>query len=95
MWNVGDGKSVDFWRDHWIQGTGPLINYVSNRHANSLTPILVADMVDAAGSWHWSRLENMLPHSILLRLAAIKPSLLSVPGDGFGWRWTESTGFSG
>ncbi|KAK8661509.1 hypothetical protein V6N13_091108 [Hibiscus sabdariffa] len=45
-------------------------------------------MVDSAGDWRWSRLQNQLPQQILLWLAAIQRPKYSFPMDSRnGARW--------
>ncbi|KAK8517165.1 hypothetical protein V6N12_032362 [Hibiscus sabdariffa] len=51
-------------------------------------------MVGNDKNWNWALLDNLLPMTILLRLAAIKCPLPSFPLDSIRWARTSNRVFS-
>ncbi|KAK8701767.1 hypothetical protein V6N13_020146 [Hibiscus sabdariffa] len=87
VWNVGSGRTTDFWRDPWLDEVGPLIDYISSLAVPPIGPSLVAAMVDAMGHWRWNLFEHLLPQDIFFRIAAVKRPNEMAPTDSAGWRW--------
>ncbi|GMJ00023.1 hypothetical protein HRI_003671500 [Hibiscus trionum] len=79
VWNVGDGKLIDFWNDAWVSSFGPLVHHVSPGSGN-IDRGTVKDMVDEGGQWKWGELAGRLPETVLQGLAATKPPIdIGVP----------------
>ncbi|KAK8670005.1 hypothetical protein V6N13_104771 [Hibiscus sabdariffa] len=51
-------------------------------------------MVTNSGDWCWDNLNSLLPSSILLHLAAIKPPLPCFPSDALAWTGEPNGRFS-
>ncbi|KAK8608966.1 hypothetical protein V6N13_025275 [Hibiscus sabdariffa] len=70
IWTLGDGRSVDFWRDAWLGEVVPLVNHIVDQsRVPSLPQILVNNMVDSMGCWRWHNCAALLPDAILHHLA--------------------------
>ncbi|GMI80336.1 hypothetical protein HRI_001702900 [Hibiscus trionum] len=95
IWSVGDGHSVDFWRDMWLGEVGALRDHVSDSSLRDGLPLVsVADMVADNGSWRWPAFQHLLPQVILMRLAAVLPPQQVGVADGVGWKWEARKEFS-
>ncbi|KAK8611522.1 hypothetical protein V6N13_131570 [Hibiscus sabdariffa] len=91
VWIVGDGRTIDFWKDAWLGDLGPLVDYASAPDIISSMPrVTVADMVDNTGSWRWREVESLLPSSVLHRLAATMPPTNLQSHDFIGWKWRDN-----
>ncbi|KAK8680188.1 hypothetical protein V6N13_109140 [Hibiscus sabdariffa] len=85
-WNIGDGGSVDFWFDAWVGELDLLAGFLSPSISLALTHVTVASMVGSNGDWNWPIFQHLLPHHVLLHIAAIKPPASHVASDVVGWQ---------
>ncbi|KAK8644515.1 hypothetical protein V6N13_123820 [Hibiscus sabdariffa] len=84
VWNIGDGRSADFWLDSWVGNLGPLIFHCNDADMVSVSSTPVATMVNPDGSWAWDKFQDFLPSSVLLAIAAVRPPSAHVT-DHIGW----------
>ncbi|KAE8689424.1 hypothetical protein F3Y22_tig00110940pilonHSYRG00583 [Hibiscus syriacus] len=74
VWNIGNGQSVEFWRDSWLSNVGPLNMFVANQlERDELLRRTVTSMVDSNGHWQWELIIDFVPSNITQRLAATMP----------------------
>ncbi|KAK8590383.1 hypothetical protein V6N13_057276 [Hibiscus sabdariffa] len=59
-WTIGDGATVSFWSDNWIQSIGPLKNYAVQPHGAELERLTIAEMVTADGEWKWDLFQHFV-----------------------------------
>ncbi|KAK9028235.1 hypothetical protein V6N11_068045 [Hibiscus sabdariffa] len=84
VWQLGDGRRVQFWKDCWLASEGPLLSRTVDDRTPPCPDALVADMVDGHGQWRWDLLDQTLPCELLLRITAVKPPL-GISYDVPGW----------
>ncbi|MBA0790014.1 hypothetical protein Gohar_014688 [Gossypium harknessii] len=78
VWNgvvgvLGDGRSVDFWRDVWIHGSESLAAYCLQSILIPAFHVLVRDMVTKHGQCAWNQFSFLLPTQCLVKIAPIRP----------------------
>ena len=65
-WVVGDGRSINFWKDNWLLDF-PLLNIASNKDLIDTTK-LVQNFIDIDKNWDRNRIQllnNYLPQNII------------------------------
>ncbi|KAK8713067.1 hypothetical protein V6N13_148294 [Hibiscus sabdariffa] len=93
VWNIGNGRQVDFWYANWIADLGPLFNHlVTERFIPDC--VSVASMVTMEGEWNWNAFQRHLPTHVLLRIAIIKSPMPSFATDSIGWKLHDDQQFS-
>ncbi|KAH9680279.1 putative ribonuclease H protein [Citrus sinensis] len=93
-WNVRDGKRIRFWQDAWVADVGPLVNLAVAPIPEAILHDWVADAISFDGSWNWSRFGFLLPHNVVLMIAAIKPPTPISKADQFYWGSSNSRMFT-
>ncbi|XP_050216415.1 uncharacterized protein LOC126667478 [Mercurialis annua] len=92
-WSLGDGSDINFWNDSWLGDLGPLkLLAFSPLNENDLSK-KVKDVV-SINSWNWDYISQLVPYSVLLHLAAIKPPAQHEGTDQPYWGLTSSGLFS-
>lgn len=74
-WTVGNGYSVSFWHDHWLDSMGPLIAYVVNDLPPAICKLTLKDMVSVDGCWKWSLFKQWLPNFVCEAIAGFNPPM--------------------
>ncbi|KAK8681556.1 hypothetical protein V6N13_053958 [Hibiscus sabdariffa] len=64
------------------------------RHRFVLDFAVVASMVNMYGDWNWNVFQHHLPTHVLLRIAAIKGPMPSIPTDSIEWKLRDGHRFS-
>ncbi|KAK9111724.1 hypothetical protein Scep_019243 [Stephania cephalantha] len=52
-WPIGDGQTVRFWEDNWVDGVGPLKGFSVAAIPRKLSNRLVVEFMDVNGCWDW------------------------------------------
>ncbi|MBA0639207.1 hypothetical protein Goklo_022254 [Gossypium klotzschianum] len=86
---LGDGRSVDFWRDVWIHGSESLAAYCLQSILIPAFHVLVRDMVTKNGQCAWNQFSFLLPTQCLAKIAPIRPPCGEEIMDWPGWKWDE------
>ncbi|KAL8136633.1 LOW QUALITY PROTEIN: hypothetical protein V2J09_002634 [Rumex salicifolius] len=68
-WNVVSGTKTNFWKDVWLV-ENPLIDYVIIGGSGIVTSVVVRDFGAPLSGWNWAYLRDLLPDSIIRRLAS-------------------------
>ncbi|KAL4386745.1 hypothetical protein GQ457_09G012620 [Hibiscus cannabinus] len=63
-----------------------IIHQLLDSNVAHVQGVPVASMVDLNGDWNWQLFQHMLPHHVLLRIAAIRAPLPLLGADNVGWR---------
>ncbi|GAU31911.1 hypothetical protein TSUD_270960 [Trifolium subterraneum] len=71
FWHVGDGASVDAWKQAWLDEGLCIEQHVAI--PNHLQGLKVCDLVDSDGKWNWTLLDDWLPIHLKNKVAAILP----------------------
>ncbi|MBA0722073.1 hypothetical protein Golax_009555 [Gossypium laxum] len=87
IWNIGNGASVDFWRDNWIKDWGPLINSCTKPKCIPKQHVPLKDFVSPSGDWNWPILNSVLPRPTILSISAYKPPSVHDRVDSARWIW--------
>lgn len=72
LWAIGDGRSINIWKDQWLLQDKTLENFVDQLsiHMENWT---VGDLVDGSGARNLSLLDRILQDSILRKFNALLP----------------------
>ena len=64
IWKLGNGRSIHFWEDYWVPGSGNLNQFCTNQ-SRSGANVPVCFLVDASGGWDSQRLNSELPMKVV------------------------------
>ncbi|KAK8577476.1 hypothetical protein V6N13_027748 [Hibiscus sabdariffa] len=81
-------------QDLWVGLMGPLLEFIENPSLIPDVHCSVAAMVNENGDRDWAQFSSILPPSLVLRIAAIKPPFESDLEGVPGWRWDPLHSFS-
>ena len=90
---MGNGQKIHFWRDIWVAET-PLYNLSIALVPEDIVEGCIADFVTPEGSWRWNLFGHLIPHNILLMIAAVKPLDAHSGSDHFYWAHSPSGFFT-
>ncbi|KAH9673087.1 reverse transcriptase domain-containing protein [Citrus sinensis] len=93
-WNVRDGKRIRFWQNAWVADVGPFFHLAVAPIPEAILHDWVADAISFDGSWNWSRFGFLLPHNVVLMIAAITPPTPVSKADQFYWGSSNSGMFT-
>ena len=88
-WNVGDGKSVSFWKDRWIPNFGTLESYALKSQLKEDMDKKVAEYTSSARDQNWIGLNQMLLESICLWIATVVPPYPNGGKDVLRWQFSK------
>ena len=84
-WVIGNGKSVRFWLDSWVENERPLIKKATAAVSDVHFLRKVAEYVDEDGQWLWQDFVHVLPANTCLKIAAINPPNRAAQRDVVVW----------
>lgn len=93
-WIIGDGSSILFWEDIWLEDIGPLISQVDFEVPEQLRYRPVVDFVDDTGQWNLGLFLQFFPRSILKRIRATPTPVQGNGKDELYWQLTASGKFT-
>ncbi|KAL5840196.1 hypothetical protein ACOSQ4_012804 [Xanthoceras sorbifolium] len=70
IWRVGNGKSINFWKDNWVPKIGTLKEHALMELGENLLSLKVEDLLDG-GRWELGLLNALLPAEIVLLIISI------------------------
>ncbi|XP_026429515.1 uncharacterized protein LOC113325863 [Papaver somniferum] len=88
-WNVGDGTSIDFWRDPWVDDL-PLANKLQSDEATLPRESVSNFMNSNHHSWDINRLQNSIPENIVNEVIALPVCNLTNNVDTLIWSASKS-----
>lgn len=91
-WSIRNGAKVLFWKEPWLCDQ-PLAELITRIPIDEIDR-KVNEYILSSGNWDWGKLEQILPHEFLLRLAAFKISYDVDEEDTLKWNHTSSGTFS-
>ncbi|KAL8141078.1 hypothetical protein V2J09_007099 [Rumex salicifolius] len=92
-WNIGDGKSVRFWKDCWAEAE-PLMNFCTTTIASPLVDCKVSDLWSPDSGWNWEVLGTLLAPTYLMCIASLAVGLIHGVGDSLRWAFTTHGDYS-
>ncbi|KAL8159558.1 hypothetical protein V2J09_001095 [Rumex salicifolius] len=92
-WIRGDGKSIRFWVDPWLENRPLRDDVLGDLDEPSLSAAARSFWTDA-GHWDWNNLGRILPPSTLIKLVAIPISDDPEVADILSWQPTTNGEFS-
>uniref|UniRef100_A0A6N2N1I9 Reverse transcriptase zinc-binding domain-containing protein n=1 Tax=Salix viminalis TaxID=40686 RepID=A0A6N2N1I9_SALVM len=93
-WNLGEGKTVLFWKDSWLENNGPLINLINPGLQVDTINHTVANMVDRSGNWKWEEFAHLLPMQTLMGIVGYIPPRQDADADSMIWKQTSDGKFT-
>ena len=93
-WNLGDGKTVLFWKDSWLESNGPLINHINPGTQVDTINHTVANMVDSSGNWKWEEFAHLLPVQTLMGIVGYIPPRQDADADSMIWKQSSDGKFT-
>ena len=72
----------------------PLYNLSIAPFPDDIVEGCIVDFVTPKGSWHWNLFGHLVPHNILLMIAAVKPPNANSGSDHFYWAHSPSSYFT-
>ncbi|KAA3486170.1 reverse transcriptase [Gossypium australe] len=93
LWSVGNGETIQGWKDNWIPKVGPLLSHVLAHSRLNLDNTL-KDWVLQEGSWNIDMLSIWLPEDIIKRILSIPPPHPAEGEDRIIWARTELGSFT-
>lgn len=72
VWRIVDGQRTHFWTDTWVQGLGPLKDYVVESILDHMIDDKIWHYVTENAIWARSRLQKLLPSCIMDAIEATK-----------------------
>ncbi|XP_056697878.1 uncharacterized protein [Spinacia oleracea] len=91
-WRLGNGKSINFWRDNWI-GQYALIDLPVIAQNASNEETTVAHFIDDRKNWNIEKLSSILPPEIVQKIKGIPIPVNDLPDNPI-WGCTNSREFS-
>lgn len=72
-WGIGNGCSVKFWSDRWInvKSITEVMGNIDVQDSEKGRP--VRDYISESGEWNWKAFAGKVSHSVVLAIASIKP----------------------
>ncbi|KAK9130409.1 hypothetical protein Sjap_010896 [Stephania japonica] len=58
---LGNGASVKFWIDQWVEGQGRLLPFALKELTKEDLNASVNEFITVDGRWNWTKLRNNLP----------------------------------
>ncbi|KAE8654104.1 hypothetical protein F3Y22_tig00117056pilonHSYRG00889 [Hibiscus syriacus] len=90
--------AFEYFRDrvkvHLVQNKEKAKGMLSIDAVGNNTRAKIADMATPSGDWRWQLFEQLLPHDILLRIAALKGPSNMMNQDCVGWRCNNDLSFT-
>jgi hypothetical protein len=83
-WSIGNGRSVQAWRDKWLEG-GIVLAHCMEHIPTEIDQWKVADMVDDEGNWKTHTLSLLLPPDIIRKITALPPPMDADGADERSW----------
>lgn len=78
----------------WLGEDGPLMDKVTMDILENIYHAKVKDFVDSTDNWRWELFQELLPHSILVKIAAVCPLREGAPLDFVIWSDATNSNFS-
>lgn len=89
-WSLGNDMSVSFWKDQWVDGSGPLIQHATSDIPTTDRYATVADMVTSDNKWDWDTFSQLIPVNVLIIITSIPAPRYEMDEDTVFWRNTTS-----
>ncbi|CAI9118064.1 OLC1v1019579C1 [Oldenlandia corymbosa var. corymbosa] len=93
-WVIGNGRTVRFWEDQWIEGVGRLSDHIVNQVPVEWKWRPVADFASSNGSWDVAKFAPFLPAEVVIRISSIPPPMECLGSDRPRWMFDRSGKFS-
>lgn len=85
IWRVGDGRSVRFWQDSWVDGHPSLECEINMSLCQSLRDSRACDMVMTDGNWNSNVINEVLPSALANQVLLHSPPCDDAGCDIVAW----------
>ncbi|GAU40657.1 hypothetical protein TSUD_83360 [Trifolium subterraneum] len=92
-WSIGDGLTVNCWKDIWIDTSTRLGEFVDTL-PNNVTNWRVHDLVDNNNEWKLQALELLLPGNIIGKIKLLPPPCIEDGPDMRVWTGDQKGNFT-
>lgn len=94
VWRVGQGHSINCWRDVWIPELGKLEDKVVAPLSILESNLVVANLLNSHGEWSIDKIKHLLPLDICNRILSRAPPRRDIPLDCVVWSRAKDGIFS-
>uniref|UniRef100_A0A2N9HWM1 Reverse transcriptase domain-containing protein n=1 Tax=Fagus sylvatica TaxID=28930 RepID=A0A2N9HWM1_FAGSY len=92
-WLIRDGKTINFWHDHWLE-LGVLRNLISGPLLPNEALLKICDVWDSQGNWNLQSLSLQLPSEISKFILATPRPLIPDQADCIYWKAAKNGQFN-
>lgn len=73
VWRLGDGATINVWRDNWLPSVGPLSSFVHHSPSMVEAALRVKDLVNFQGEWVVGRISSFVPDAVIQIILKLSP----------------------
>lgn len=94
LWRVGNGASINCWRDNWLPHVGALEGFLLHTPSMVESAMRVKDLVNEQGEWSGVRISNLVPDEIAQIILKMTPPCQDKREDRVAWKLAKDGCFT-
>ncbi|CAI9087190.1 OLC1v1021204C1 [Oldenlandia corymbosa var. corymbosa] len=94
IWVVGNGRTVRFWEDVWVEGAGRLADHAERNIPTEWRMAPVVEFTLPNRSWDVAKMNSILPCDLVGRICRIPPPMEALGKDRPSWLFNKAGKFS-